>query len=502
MKESPGSSAWEILSATGQLSQIDIEQAQLLSKLYRQQSHILDFINEIYNFIIDREFLNEPQAKNNLLLLSMHLEELHAREVALLMFYNEALAFLKPEPKTLSNHYQINVKVDPAKGFVKSHCSLHFVADKETKEITYWMNDAFQPIAVEGADIDSVWVTDGPEGLPAQMKEVHIRFKNTLQKGEATKIDFDYQGTLSADQFIDPGDITPAWTDLSVGALWYPLSMEEAMLTYEITLTAPKQYTVESAGEIIPLGDTRWLIREDTETPGRIILVLSDQLHKVRTRYGNYTIDFFVIDQADPFLDTLQNFAKTALQFFEEKLDPVEGGNKHLKICFPNLDLESASEGAYSSNGSFVMLTNQRDAYQQFATLSHEIAHFWWRHGDLGNYHDFLNEGLAEFSTLMLINETYGEEKIASTIRRYRKNTKELGSIKAWNMENSGQRNHYLYWKGSLVMLDLLDETGEEKLYTILQKTAAEKVNHYEDFLEIIREVAGRDVAVEFDREF
>lgn len=231
-------------------------------------------------------------------------------------------------------------------------------------------------------------------------------------------------------------------------------------------------------------------------------MVLSDQLHKVRTRFDNYIIDFFVLDPSDPFLDTLQFFAKTALQFFEEKLGPVEGGNKHLKICFPNLDMVSVSEGAYSSNGSFVMLNKQRDAYRQFGTLSHEIAHFWWRYGTLGDYHEFLNEGLAEFSELMAIKEKYGEEKLASRAEYYKKNTEELGSIKSWTVDNAQERNQYLYWKASLVMLDLLDEVGEEKLYTILQRTAAEKVSRYEDFLKIIRETAGSDIAEAFDQKF
>ncbi len=63
--------------------------------------------------------------------------------------------------------------------------------------------------------------------------------------------------------------------------MWYPLSLEESLLTYEIPLTAPPQYTVESAGQMMQLEETKWIIRENEVTPGRIILMLSDQLHKV-----------------------------------------------------------------------------------------------------------------------------------------------------------------------------------------------------------------------------
>ena len=404
--------------------------------------------------------------------------------------------------QSLSNHYQLTVDVDPALGRVKSHCNLRFVADKETKEVTYWMNTAFEPVEVTGQDVDSVWFTDSPKSIPFKFTEVHIRFDSTLAKGKATDIDFDYQGTLNADQFIDRGAITPVWTELSVDALWYPLSLEESLLTYEITLTAPKKYTVESAGQVDQLEETKWMIREDNEAPGRITLILSDQLHQVSSTLDNYTIDFFVLNPDDSLIDSLQFFAQRSLQLFEKNFGAAKTDNNRLKIFFPNQDLEGVSDGGYSSNGSFVMLANQRDANIQFLTLSHEIAHFWWIHGIFGTYHDFLNEGLAEFSMLMAFQEKYGKKRAESRANYYRRKTEGLGSIKSWTLENTQERQQYMYWKGALVMLDLLNKIGEEKLYAILRRTASEKVSRYEDFLSIIRETTDDQTAEAFDRTF
>lgn len=339
--------------------------------------------------------------------------------------------------QSLSNHYQLTVDVDPAQGLVKSHCNLRFVADKEMNEVTYWMNTAFQPIKVTGQDVDSVWFADSPPSLPFKFTEVHIRFDRTLAKGKATNIDFDYQGTLNADQFIDRGTIIPAWTELSVGAIWYPLSFEESLLTYEIELTAPPQYTVESAGQVMQLEETKWIIRENEVTPGRIILMLSDQLHKVSTTIDNYTVDFYVLEPADPLVDSLQLFTQQLLTFFDERFGAIQSNTNHMKIFFPNRDIEGVSNGGFSSNGKFIMLNNQRKTNWQFLTLSHEIAHFWWQHGILGTYHEFLSEGLAEFSMLMAFQEKYGTEKLASRIKYYREGTKELGSVKSWTLENT-----------------------------------------------------------------
>ncbi len=135
-----------------------------------------------------------------------------------------------------------------------------------------------------------------------------------------------------------------------------------------------------------------------------------------------------------------------------------------MKIFFPNRDIEGVSNGGFSSNGKFIMLANQREINWQFRLLSHEIAHFWWRHGILDTYHEFLSEGLAEFSMLMAFQEKYGEEKVQSTAKYYKRKTEELGSIKSWNSKIGNRKQPYLYWKGALVILDLLDKIGEEKL--------------------------------------
>ena len=221
------------------------------------------------------------------------------------------------------------------------------------------------------------------------------------------------------------------------------LSLEESLLTYEIALTAPKNYTVESAGQLVQLEETKWTIQENKVTPGRIVLILSDQLHQVSTTVDNYTIDFFVLDPADSLIDSLQVFSKRALKLFEERFGKAESGNNRLKIFFPNLNMESVSNDRYSSNGSFVMLNNQREANVQFRVLSHEIAHFWWRHGILGTYHDFLNEGLAEFSTLMAYQEKYGEERVESIANYYKKKPK------VWEALNHGPLR--IYNKGSII---------------------------------------------------
>ena len=401
--------------------------------------------------------------------------------------------------QSLSNHYQLTVDVDPDRGRVKSHCNLRFVADKETKEVTYWMNTAFQPIKVTGQDVDSVWFTGG---LFPQISEVHIQFKDTLEKGNETIIDFDYEGKLSTDQFIDRGTIIPAWTELSVGAIWYPLSLEESLLTYEIALTAPPQYTVESAGQVTRLEETKWIIREDEVTPGRIILMLSDQFHKVSTAVDDYTVDFYVLEPADSLVDSLQSFTQQLLTFFDERFGAIQSNTNHMKIFFPNRDIEGVSNGGFSSNGKFIMLSNQRETNRQFRQLSHEIAHFWWRHGILDTYHEFLSEGLAEFSMLMTFQEKYGEERLRALAKYYKRKSKELGSIRSWDNQNRQERHPYLYYKGSLVMLDLLDKIGEEKLYAILRRTASEKVSRYEDFLSIIRETTDEQTAKEFDAAF
>ena len=88
-------SAWEVAKSSETISQIDIDQAQFLSQVYAQQELTLIPVSKIYDFATDRESFDSENAKENLVILSIHLKELYGRENGLLRLYEDALEILK-----------------------------------------------------------------------------------------------------------------------------------------------------------------------------------------------------------------------------------------------------------------------------------------------------------------------------------------------------------------------------------------------------------------------
>lgn len=94
-QRSVNSSAWEVTKSTGMISQLDVDQAQHLSRTYTQQEITFMPVYDIYDMVTERDFLNQENTQGSLIILGMHLGEILGREKTLLLHYDEALKFLK-----------------------------------------------------------------------------------------------------------------------------------------------------------------------------------------------------------------------------------------------------------------------------------------------------------------------------------------------------------------------------------------------------------------------
>ncbi len=94
----PGSlsnSAWEVAKTNSVISMLEVEKAQLLSRVYAQQETTLMSVMLIYYFATDRSTFRTENAKSNMSIFSIHLKELYGKEKSLLDLYNEALIELE-----------------------------------------------------------------------------------------------------------------------------------------------------------------------------------------------------------------------------------------------------------------------------------------------------------------------------------------------------------------------------------------------------------------------
>ena len=254
---------------------------------------------------------------------------------------------------------------------------------------------------------------------------------------------------------------------------------------YEVSLTYPSEYTLASSGKVLSSQEGEGIVTANIlgENIRDFCFVLSDIFEVVSANVDGTQINYYGY-RGDNNLQTNLSTAQEALSTFNnlfgkypyEVLNVVKTNFVHGGMEYPNL--------VYISDS----LSQEDIAY----VIVHEIAHQWW-YGVVGNdenSHAWLDEGLAEYSTLLFFenNTKYGvdcDAMIDSALTSYKTFVRVYSSVNG-EVDTSMDRPlsdfatepEYVqntYTKGLLMFDSLRKSTGDRKFFKALK-------NYYKDF--------------------
>ncbi len=176
--------------------------------------------------------------------------------------------------------------------------------------------------------------------------------------------------------------------------------------------------------------------------------------------------------------------ARTSLAYYEANFSPYQF--QQLRILeFPDYARFAQSFAGtipYSESLGFITDLRDRDAidYVSYVT-AHEVAHQWWGHQVIGadvQGAAMLSESLAQYSALMVMEHTYGRDKMHRFLRYELddylagRGREALDEMPLYRVEN---QPYIHYNKASLVFYRLREEMGEAALNRALHKFVAAK---------------------------
>jgi len=180
-------------------------------------------------------------------------------------------------------------------------------------------------------------------------------------------------------------------------------------------------------------------------------------------------------------LDRITRGVRDGLDYYTRNFGPYQ--HKILRVVeFPAYERYAQSYPntvPFSESMGFIAKVDEKDPkdidYPYYVT-AHEVAHQWWGHQLVGGNTrgaTVLSETLAEYSALMVMKKTFGPERMRRFLRydldmylmgRAMENRTELPLA---DNENQG---YIHYRKGSLVMYQLQDIVGEERINALLRQ--------------------------------
>lgn len=131
------------------------------------------------------------------------------------------------------------------------------------------------------------------------------------------------------------------------------------------------------------------------------------------------------------------------------------------------------------------------------ATVSHEFAHAWWCHGDPLTEDHWLNELMAEYSSMRFTESIAGAEALKVRIDKKIDPAKAAGPILGKGRPSKAA----LYQKGPLLLFDLDHRIGRAKMDELLGMVGRREASTTAQFLADLAKVAGPEAAAAFEAE-
>lgn len=267
--------------------------------------------------------------------------------------------------------------------------------------------------------------------------------QNTYLSNHADWIQFEATISTDADQIaLAPGYLMKEWTDK--GRRYFQYKMDQKMLNF--------------------------------------YAFMSGRYEVMRDKHNDISLEIYYHKDHTYNLNNMMKSMKNSLAYYEKEFSPYQFTQMRI-IEFPKSQGTFAQAFAntvpFSEGIGFIAKvddTNPNAIDYPYSVASHELAHQWWAHQVIGadvKGATMLSESLAEYSSLKVLEHTYGKKQMRKFLKisldTYLKG-RTLEAIKENPlMYNEGQQ-HIHYQKGSLVMYAMSDYIGEERFNSFLKE--------------------------------
>ncbi len=309
--------------------------------------------------------------------------------------------------------------------------------------------------------------------------------------------------------------ITPGLVELAIPLTWYPCYSMSRDYTFRLTAVLPEGLTVASNGRRLSqstVGGRTTFVWSSYEPSFDIALVAAPGMHATAAGSPRVEIDYATMPAA--FMDAQRD----ALIKARNRLVAIYG-EPHTRM---GLQVFFAPRGGYPYSRAPLVLTSEGYAVKDlgnaeteiFRHAAHELAHHWWTIAPALNDEDWtnncdswINEGLAEYSAILMVQDVYGEPAARKILEQYRQEAarSRTGDAIAETRQNSPDFFLNRYKKAALMFFAARDRFGGDRVDRMLRSLYARYAGTHlattGAFLELVKTEMGEEAAAFFREE-
>jgi hypothetical protein len=389
-----------------------------------------------------------------------------------------------------SAHYGVELHLSPGHDAMDATAVIDLPAGEARGEQAFILADRFH---IRSADAGpGVKVTVGPTDQPfPHLQEVKVAFAPGNAAPGHLRIAYD--GPLDGGQGFDRIG-QDGFLEFRIDAFWLPtrsdIGLRYSADTHVTGLPAGMQ--VAAQGQVRQDGDQAWMHREAADID--LAFVVIGGLKTVSAP----GVVFHAADLDSPLVKTFRRHAVAAAAFHQAMLGPMPGGPMQVVV------VPRTSGSDYQRSGYILLshrkypgqLTPRQDEIRRAHHIAHELAHAWWSVGSPVTEDDWLNESFADYSGLRYVEHAFDVKARQSVLDEARADAEKAGPVIGAGRPSQGA----LYAKGPILLFDLDARIGRAKMDRLMARIGRSRPRHTAEFLEALADVAGPDVAKDFER--
>jgi len=390
-------------------------------------------------------------------------------------------------------HYNldVNINVEQKKVDVKGELLIDF---EYQDSITFylWRNSTMTKVICDKKEVPYTFDTIKPLPLPFIGNAGKLVVANPKRGNELQQIKFEYRCDMQRNMVGFGKIFTDEWIEMGYHAAWYPVHEESRNFISEVRVFIDEDVKISGSG-LVTKKDDYWHMIHPWESFD-ILLVASKDLKAKKIENKNIIVETVYTTFPKSDIDSIVEAFTDVLEFFNPRF-----GNQDGEVYLKFIIDPTEGTGGYARK-NLIRLKASNFSYYFKLGIAHELSHTWWIKADMKSWEDWLNESFAEYSMLLYLRERIGTELYNETLERYRQNAENMPAI--WGIERTSDRAYtILYEKGSLLLIDLENKLGEEKMAAFLRLLIDKSIDNTADFLKVLEEFSSLEIRDWFESE-
>ncbi len=383
--------------------------------------------------------------------------------VILISVFISALAQEKP-PITL---YHLSARIDPDKS-----CIYGILEITNPKGLSFMITNSLQ-IRKAVSDGREVTFNQKQSQFAANSSEITIQGvvpENLIIVYSGMIHEEDFPKTISYLNMIKPGLI-----ELSDQINWFPVMKNNQPFRCKLDIDLPMNYVSVTNLFLKSQDSARERILTSWESEGPvygITFVASPGFRKSEISRNGLRVEIYYSKLPVTYIDSMQTNLLRSFSLLAEVFGS-HGAERRVRVIY-----SPRAAGAYaraplivvSENYAIEERSHEFGPARDFRLNTHEIAHYWSL-ADANTPDDWINEGLAEYSALLVSEEIIGKKFSDMMVGEYKEivsNTPTTYSI-VQTPGDSRDREVNRYYKPALLLNNIKEKFGEEQMKKFLR---------------------------------